>query len=73
MSSFLPRPYPGIGALIEAFSGVLTTALVIGYLPALYAAYSERERRLMLLDDGTEERITPTSLVLNRSPGGDPA
>jgi hypothetical protein len=24
------------GSLIEAFSGVLTTALVIGYLPALY-------------------------------------
>lgn len=64
---------PRMGALLEAFSGVLTIALVIGYLPALYAAYSERERRLMLLDDGTEQRITPTSLVLNRSPGGDPA
>lgn len=62
---------PRFGALLEAFSGVLTTALVIGYLPSLYGAFSERERFLMLLDDGTEERITPTSLVLSRCPQGD--
>lgn len=62
---------PRIGALIEAFSGVLTTALVIGYLPALYSAYSERERKLMTLDDGTEDRITPGSLVMSRAPTGD--
>ena len=63
---------PRVGALIEAFSGVLTTALVIGYLPALYSAYSEREQKLLTLDDGTENRITPTSLVLSRAPDGDP-
>ena len=62
---------PRFGALFEAFSGVLTTALVIGYLPALYGAYSERERMLMLLDAGTEERITPTNLVIARAPNGD--
>lgn len=62
---------PRLGALFEAFSGVLTTALVIGYLPALYGAYSERERMLMLLDAGTEERITPTNLVIARAPDGD--
>ncbi len=62
---------PRVGALAEAMAGVLTTALVIGYLPALYAAYSERERRLMLLDDGTEDRITPSNLVLARAPDGD--
>lgn len=62
---------PRIGALLEAFSGVLTTALVIGYLPALYSAYSERERMLMTLDDGSEERITPISLLLSRSPNAD--
>lgn len=62
---------PRFGALIEAFSGVLTTALVIGYLPALYGAYSERERKLMTLDDGTEERISPDSLLLARGHGGD--
>jgi hypothetical protein len=64
---------PRFGAIIEAFCGVLTIALVIGYLPALYGAYAERERKLMLLDDGTEERITPTSLVLNRALDGDPS
>jgi hypothetical protein len=64
---------PRFGAIVEAFCGVLTIALVIGYLPALYGAYSERERKLMLLDDGTEERITPTSLVINRAPDGDPS
>lgn len=42
---FVPR----VGALVEAFAGVLTTALVIGYLPALYGAYSGRERKLMTL------------------------
>jgi hypothetical protein len=63
---------PRFGALIEAFSGVLTTALVIGYLPALYSAYSEREQKLLTLDDGSEDRITPTNLVISRAPGGDP-
>jgi hypothetical protein len=62
---------PRIGALVEAFAGVLTTALVIGYLPALYGAYGERERRLMTLDDGGEDRITPTNLVIARAPDGD--
>lgn len=62
---------PRLGSLVEAFSGVLTTALVIGYLPALYSAYSERERKLMTLDDGTEGRITPVNLLLSRAPSGD--
>lgn len=60
------------GALVEAFAGVLTIALVIGYLPALYSAYSEREQKLLTLDDGSESRLTPTNLVLSRSPDGDP-
>lgn len=62
---------PRFGVLIEAFSGVLTTALVIGYLPALYSAYSEREQKLLTLDDGSEDRITPTNLVLSRTPDRD--
>ncbi len=61
------------GAIVEALGGVLTTALVIGYLPALYSAFSERERKLMTLDDGSEDRITPTSLVMAWAPTGDPA
>ena len=64
---------PRIGALIEAFSGLLTTALVIGYLPSLFSAYAERERQLMSLDDGTEQRITPMNLILARSVPGDPS
>ena len=63
---------PRFGALIEAFSGLLTIALVIGYLPALYSAYSEREQQLLTLDDGSEQRITPTNLVLARSRNADP-
>lgn len=63
---------PRFGALLEAFAGVLTTALVIGYLPALYSAYSDRERLLMTLDDGTEGRVTPTNLICAWSPDGDP-
>jgi len=59
---------PRVGALVEAMSGVLTTALVIGYLPALYGAFSAREQKLMTLDDGLEDRMTPTSLLLSRAP-----
>ncbi len=62
---------PRIGALAEALSGVLTTALVIGYLPALYSAYGARETKLMTLDDGLEDRITPTSLLISRAPTAD--
>ncbi len=62
---------PRIGALVEAISGVFTMALVIGYLPALYSAYSRREQKLMTLDDGLEERITPTTLLLSRAPTAD--
>ncbi|MFP5308762.1 MAG: potassium channel family protein [Actinomycetes bacterium] len=63
---------PRLGALAEAFLGVATTALVIGYLPSLYAAYSERERALLTIDDGSGERITPTDLVFAWSPDADP-
>jgi hypothetical protein len=63
---------PRAGALIEAFFGVITMALVIGYLPTLYAAYSDRERRLITLDAGGTERITPTQLVMAWAPDADP-
>lgn len=62
---------PRYGAILEAFSGVITMALVIGYLPSLYSAYSERERRLMTLDAGTEARIEPSDLVIAWSPNAD--
>lgn len=63
---------PRFGALVEAFAGVVTTALVIGYLPTLYGAYSERERPLMMLDHGSGERITPVALIKAWSPDADP-
>lgn len=63
---------PRDGALLEAFFGVITVALVIGYLPSLYSAYSDRERRLMTLDAGSTERITPTALVTAWAPDADP-
>jgi hypothetical protein len=55
---------PRAGAILEAFFGVITIALVVGYLPSLYAAYSDRERMLMTLDAGGTDRITPTALVM---------
>ena len=61
------------GALLEAFSGVITVALVIGYLPSLYSAYSDRERQLETLDAGSNDRITPTALVKAWAPDADPA
>lgn len=63
---------PRFGALVEAFCGVITVALVIGYLPSLYSAYGTREQKLSTLDDGSEARITPTNLVLSRAIDADP-
>ncbi len=58
--------------VVEGLSGLGTLGLVIGYLPSLNAAYSARERQLLLLDDLTDARITPVSLVQSRvGPGGD--
>lgn len=69
----LPIASPArIAVLGEAFTGVLTTALVVGYLPSLYGAYSERERKLITLDDGTEHRVTPVNLLIARCHNGGP-
>ena len=51
---------------------MITVALVIGYLPSLYAAYSDRERALMTLDAGSSDRITPTELLMAWAPDADP-
>ena len=66
------RSCRGSGAVTEAFFGVITVALVIGYLPSLYAAYSDRERALMTLDAGSSDRITPTALIMAWAPDADP-
>ncbi len=49
--------------ILGALSGLGTLGLVIGFLPSLSAAYSARERQLLLLDDLGDQRITPVSLV----------
>jgi hypothetical protein len=50
-------------ALVQAFMGLVTVALVIGYLPTLFGAYSRREVKLLTLDDLTDERTSSTGLV----------
>jgi Ion channel len=57
-------------ALAQAFMGLVTIALVIGYLPTLFGAYSRREVQLLTLDDLSEERTTSTGLVRSWHAGG---
>lgn len=57
--------------LLETLTGVVTIALMISYLPALYGAYSRREARLLTLDDPEGGRITPMRVVVLNAPGGD--
>ncbi|HUE07989.1 MAG TPA: hypothetical protein VMP41_11225 [Acidimicrobiales bacterium] len=57
--------------LLETLTGVVTIALMISYLPALYGAYSRRESRLLTLDDPMGERITPMRVIVLNAPGGD--
>ena len=48
--------------LVEAFMGLVTMALVIGYLPTLYGAYSRREVHLVL-DDMSDDATTPIGFL----------
>jgi hypothetical protein len=57
--------------LLETLTGVVTIALMISYLPALYGAYSRREARLLTLDDPMGGRITPMRVIAVNAPGGD--
>ncbi|HEX6311487.1 MAG TPA: potassium channel family protein [Acidimicrobiia bacterium] len=57
--------------LFQAFTGLLTTALVIGYLPTLYSAYSRREELLPTLDT-VQEHVTGLGLIGAHYPPGDP-
>lgn len=62
---------PGSGltkllSVMAALDGLGTLGLVIGYLPSLNAAYQERESQILLLNDLTDARITPVSLVSSR-------
>jgi hypothetical protein len=57
--------------LLETLTGLVTIALMISYLPALYGAYSRREARLLTLDDPLGHRITPVRMIAVNAPGGD--
>jgi hypothetical protein len=57
--------------LLETLTGVVTIALMISYLPALYSAYSRREARLLTLDTPSGGRITPLRVIAVYAPGGD--
>ncbi|HEX3334579.1 MAG TPA: hypothetical protein VHS57_09570 [Acidimicrobiales bacterium] len=57
--------------LLETLTGLVTIALMISYLPALYGAYSRRESRLLTLDDPSGARITPARVIVLNAPGGD--
>jgi hypothetical protein len=56
--------------LVEAFMGLVTMALVIGYLPTLYGAYSRREVQLLALDDLSDEATTPVGFLEACHAGG---
>ncbi len=68
---------PGSGltrvlSVLAALDGLGTLGLLIGYLPTLSSAYKEREVPLLMLDDLTDARITPFSLIASHvGPGGD--
>ncbi|HEV2871986.1 MAG TPA: potassium channel family protein, partial [Actinomycetota bacterium] len=49
--------------IVEAFMGLVTMALVIGYLPTLYGAYSRRELQLLALDDLSDEPTTAITFL----------
>ena len=65
---FVPR----VLVLFEAMSGLTSIALLIGYLPTLFSAYSDREAMLLTLDDLADGRITPLGLVVSIVRDGDP-
>lgn len=59
-------PVVGLGrllSLVEGFVGVLFIALTVGYLPNLYSNFASRERLLLTIDDGSDDLITPMSLM----------
>ena len=58
-------------AVCSAFTGVITTALVVGFLPTLYSAYSDREAELLTVDDLSGTYVTAIGLIEVNAPNGD--
>lgn len=57
--------------IFAAFTGVTTIALVVGFLPTLYGAYSVREQQLLLLDDLSGRDTTAVGLIEAHRSGSD--
>lgn len=57
-------------AVVEGLMGILTTALVIGLLPTLFAAYMRRESKLLTLDD-LHAQVTPLGYLKRYADGGN--
>lgn len=57
-------------AVVEGLMGILTTAMVIGLLPTLFAAYMRRESKLLTLDD-LHSQVTPLGYLRRYTDGGN--
>jgi Ion channel len=64
---------PRILVLVEAFFGLMTMALLIGFMPTLFAAYSTREELVSTLDDLSGQSVTPLGLFEAYARNGDPS
>ena len=62
---------PRVLVLVEAFFGLTTMALLIGFIPTAFAAYSTREELVSTLDDLSGERVTPLGMIEAYARGGD--
>jgi len=62
---------PRILVLVEAFFGVTTMALLIGFMPSAISAYSTREELVSTLDDLSGDRVTPLGMFEAYARNGD--
>src|SRR6185369_9544360 len=55
----------------EAFFGLTTMALLVGFIPTAFAAYSAREELVSTLDDLSGSRVTPLGMFEAYARDGD--